>query len=114
MKLVTKFGMHISPLAQIGIGIHLPHPTGIVIGNSVVIGDHCSIYQGCTIGGARVGDVKKCNQPVVGDNCILFSGSMILGAIHVADGCTVAANSVLLNSVDETGVYAGSPAKKVK
>ena len=114
MKLVQQFGIHISPNAQIGIGLHLPHPTSIVIGNSVVIGDHCSIYQGCTIGGARIGDVKKQNQPTIGDNCVLFSGSMVLGAINVVDGCTIAANSVLLNNANEPGVYAGSPARKVK
>lgn len=114
MKLATKFGIHISPNAKIGVGIHLPHPTSIVIGNSVVIGKRCSIYQGCTIGGARTGDAKKGNQPVIGDNCVLFSGSMILGNIHVADNCIIAANSVLLQDAYESGIYAGSPARKVK
>lgn len=114
MKLVQKFGVHISPNAHIGIGLHLPHPTGIVIGNCVTIGKNCSIYQGCTIGGARLGDVKMKNQPVIGNNCVIFSGSMVLGNIHVADGCVLAANSVLLEDAQEEGVYAGSPAKKVK
>ena len=114
MKLVETFGMHVSPNAQIGVGLHIPHPTGIVIGNSVVIGNYCSIYQGCTIGGARTGDVKKNNQPVLGNKCVLFSGSMVLGAIRVTDDVTIAANSCLLSDAIEPGVYAGSPARKVK
>ena len=81
MKLVKEFGMHIAFNAKIGIGLHLPHPTSIVIGNRTVIGKNCSIYQNCTVGGARVGDVKKGNQPVIGDNVTFFAGSMVLGKV---------------------------------
>lgn len=113
MKLVNDFSMCVSPNAVIGVGLHIPHPSNIVIGNSVVIGKRCSIYQGCTIGGARIGDVKKGNQPVVGDDCVFFCGSMILGAVKVDDKVTVGANSVLLSDATE-GIYVGSPARKVK
>lgn len=113
-KLIHKYGMHISPHCRIGKGLRLPHPVGIVIGKCVVIGDNCSIYQYVTLGGARTGDVKRDNQPAIGDDVTIFAGAMILGKIHVDDNTIVAANSVLLKDTNGSGVYAGTPAKKVK
>ena len=112
-KLVHRFGMCVSPNCVIGKGLHLPHPTGIVIGNATIIGENCSIYQNCTVGGARIGDVKKGNQPNIGSNVTLFSGGMVLGKITVVNDCTIAANSVLLRDALTPGTYAGSPARKV-
>ena len=111
-KLVREFGICIGANAEIGIGLHIPHPTSIVIGGSVKIGKNFSIYQNCTVGGARTGDVKKGNQPTIGDNVTLFSGSMILGHITVANNVTIGANSVLLKDALEEGVYVGTPAKR--
>ena len=112
VKLVREFGICIGADSQIGIGLHIPHPTSIVIGGSVKIGKNFSIYQNCTVGGARTGDVKKGNQPTIGDNVTLFSGSMILGRITVADNITIGANSVLLKDALSEGVYVGNPAKR--
>lgn len=78
-RIVQKYSMHVSPFCKIGKGFHLPHPVGIVIGSSVVIGDNCSVYQNVTLGGARIGDVKRKMQPVIGANCTIFAGSMVLG-----------------------------------
>ena len=113
-KLVNKYGLCVEPTAIIGTGLHIPHPTGIVIGSSVVIGNNCSIYQNVTIGGARIGDSKNANHPKIGDNVTIFAGSMILGNITVADNVVVAANSVLLTDATVPGLYAGTPAKLVK
>lgn len=113
-RLLTTFNMQVSPNCQIGIGLHLPHPIGIVIGDAVKLGNNCSIYQNVTVGGARVGDVKKQNQPTIGNNCTIFAGAMVLGKVALADNSIVAANSVLLKDGNETGVYAGTPAKRVK
>ena len=114
IKLIKEFGMHIAFDSEIGLGLHIPHPTSIVIGNNSIIGENCSIYQNCTIGGARVGDVRKGNQPTIGNNVIVFAGSMILGHVKVADNVVIGANSVLLEDAVEQGVYIGSPAKNNK
>ena len=113
LKLVKEFGMCISPTVEIGIGLKITHPTGIVLGSATVIGENCSIYQNVTVGGARIGDAKNHNQPHSGNNVILFLGSMVLGAVKVVDGCILAANSVLLSDALTQGVYVGSPAQKV-
>ncbi len=114
VRLVKDFGMCVSPNVKIGMGLHFPHPTGIVLGDATVIGENCSIYQNVTVGGARIGDAKKGNQPTVGNNVTLFSGSMVLGAVNVADNTVLAANSVLLKNADISGIYVGSPARKVE
>lgn len=106
--------MHISPYAQIGTGLHIPHPTSIVIGAKTVIGENFTIYQNTTIGGARTGDVKKGNQPKIGNNVTVFAGAMILGKVNVGDNVIIGANSVLLSDAEENGVYSGTPAKRVK
>ena len=68
----------------------------------------------CYIRGGRTGDVKKHNQPTIGDNVTIFAGAMGLGKLHVNDNSIIAANSVLLKDTEGSGVYAGSPARKVK
>lgn len=113
VKLNKHFGMCISPDVKIGKGLHFPHPTGIVLGSASVIGENCSIYQNVTVGGARIGDAKSNNQPLIGDDVILFSGSMVLGSVKVADRVTLGANSVLLHDADRSGIYVGSPARRI-
>lgn len=113
-KLIRRYGIHISPYAQIGVGLHIPHPTSIVIGAKTIIGNNFTIYQNTTIGGARTGDVKKGNQPKIGNNVTVFAGAMILGKVNVGDNVIIGANSVLLSDAEENGVYSGTPAKRVK
>lgn len=113
-KINLKFSCCIDKNAKIGKGIHFPHPTGIVIGSKTVIGDNCSIYQNTTIGGARIGDAKKGNQPIIGDNCIFFASSLVLGNVVVPNNTILGANSLLISSPDESGTYVGSPAKLVR
>lgn len=112
IRLVKDFACYVSPTAQIDLGLHLPHPTGIVIGAAVIIGKNCSIYQNVTIGGANIGDAAKKQQPHIGDECTFFAGSMVLGNIFVSSNCVVGANSVLLEDAS-SGVYVGSPARLV-
>lgn len=114
MKLVTEFGIHIGRDSVIGKGLMLPHPTGIVIGNKSIIGDNCRIFQGVTIGGARIGDSFDGTQPTIGKNVTLFSGAKVLGGIRVSDYTEVGANSVLLCDTIKGGVYVGIPARLVK
>ncbi len=113
-KLITRYGIHISPKAKIGMGLSIAHPTSIVIGESVKIGKNFTIFQNTTIGSARTGDSKLGKQPAIGDNCILFAGGIILGNIKVGDNCIIGANSLLMSDAEDNGVYVGSPARLVK
>lgn len=110
--LVRRYSCCISPNAIIGKGLHLPHPVGIVIGASVIIGENVSIYQHVTLGGLRTGDVKKRKQPRVGSRVCLFAHSIVLGDIVIADDCIIGAASLVLHDCVKKGVYVGSPAKK--
>jgi serine O-acetyltransferase len=105
------YGVYISPNAVIGIGLKLPHPTGIVIGDGVVIGRNCIIYQQVTFGGARLGDAKDSNYPHIGDNVIFFAGAKIIGKISIKSNCIVGANSVVIKDVREGCTVVGIPAR---
>jgi len=113
-QLVIKYGLFINRNALIGIGLRLPHPTSIIIGDCVIIGENCTLYQNTTLGGSRTGDVIIGNQPHLGNNCTVFAGGMVLGKVYLGDNCIVGANSLLLSDADENGIYIGSPAKKLK
>ena len=92
--------------------ITFPHPVGIVIGNAV-IGENVVIYQNCTLGAKRVGDGKNGLFPHIGNNVRIFAGSIILGSINICDHVWIGANSVVVKDIDEPGVYAGSPARRI-
>ncbi len=91
------FAVDINPAARIGIGIMLDHGTGIVIGETAVVGDNCSILQGVTLGGTgkETGD----RHPKIGDNVLLSVGAKVLGNIKVGDCSRVGAGSVVLKEV---------------
>jgi serine O-acetyltransferase len=110
---LARSGILVSEDAEIGLGLRLPHPTSVVIGSCVVAGENLTMYQNTTLGGSRTGDVKKGNQPVVGKDVTLFANSLALGKITIGDQVTVGANSLLLSDAD-AGVWAGSPARRVK
>ena len=102
-----------SPYASIGKGLRFVHPTSIVIGSSVHAGRNLHVYQNVTLGGSRLGDARKGNQPTIGDDVTVFCGAAVLGKITVGNNVTVAANSTLLSSVPDNAVCVGSPARIV-
>lgn len=110
-KLENGYGVYISPNAFIGIGLKFPHPTGIVIGNGVNIGEYCTIYQQVTFGGARIGDAKKNHYPQIGNNVVVFAGAKLIGNIFVHSRSVIGANSVVLKDVPEGCIAVGVPAK---
>lgn len=105
------FGVDINPAARIGDGIMLDHGTGIVVGETAVIGDNCSILQGVTLGGTgkETGD----RHPKIGNNVLIGAGANVLGNIRVGDCSLVAAGSVVLQEVPPKTTVAGVPAKVV-
>ncbi len=113
-ELAEKYGILASPEAIIGKYLRFVHPTSIVIGRHVVAGEHLSLYQNTTLGGAHLGDVNKGNQPVVGNNVTLFANSLALGNITIGDDVIIGANSLLLKSVPSGVVCVGTPARYIK
>ena len=104
--------IEIHPGAQLGHGILIDHGSGVVIGETAVVGDNCTIYQGVTLGG--VGTKKGKRHPTLGNNVMVGAGAKILGAFEVGDNCNIAANAVLLKPLEENITAAGIPARPVR
>jgi serine O-acetyltransferase len=105
------FAVDINPATRMGRGIMLDHGTGIVIGETAVVGDNCSILQNVTLGGngKETGD----RHPKIGHNVLLAAGAKVLGNIRVGNCSKVAAGSVVLKDVPDNVTVAGVPAKIV-
>lgn len=104
--------IEIHPGASLGHGILIDHGCGVVIGETAVVGDNCTIYQGVTLGG--VGTEKGKRHPTIGNHVMIGAGAKILGAFEVGDNCRIAANAVLLKPLEENSTAAGIPARPVK
>jgi serine O-acetyltransferase len=105
------FAVDINPATRMGRGIMLDHGTGIVIGETAVVGDNCSILQNVTLGGNGKEDGDR--HPKIGKNVLLAAGAKVLGNISIGDCSKVAAGSVVLQSVPSNKTVAGVPARIV-
>ncbi len=108
-------GVEIHPDARVGPGLRLAHTMGTVIGARVVIGADATIYQGVTLGAARLGEGLAGWEayPVVGDRVTIYAGAMLLGRIRVGDEAVIGANSVVLEDVPAGAVAVGVPARLI-
>lgn len=104
--------MDLHPCARIGIGIMFDHATGIVIGETAVIGDNCSLFHNVTLGGT--GKIGGDRHPKLGDNVTVGAGTQILGNIKIGKGTKIGAGSVVLEDLPENVTAVGVPAKIVK
>ena len=105
------FGVDIHPAARIGRGLMFDHATGIVVGETAVIGDHCSLLHGVTLGGS--GKVTGDRHPKIGDNVMIGAGAKVLGNITIGHCCRGAAGRVVLQAVPPQPAAAGGPARIV-
>ncbi len=105
-------GIEIHPGATIGKGLLIDHGSGVVIGETVEIGDNCLLYQGCTLGGT--GKEKGKRHPTLGNNVMVGCGAKILGPFKVGDNAKIAANAVVLEEVPPNATAVGAPARIVK
>jgi len=110
-RISCEFGVDIHPAARIGCGILLDHATGVVIGETAVVGDDVSIMQSVTLGGT--GKESGDRHPKVGSGVLIGAGAKILGNIRIGDGAKVSAGSVVLADVPEHTTVAGVPARVV-
>jgi serine O-acetyltransferase len=102
------FGVDIHPAAVIGNGLMLDHATGIVIGETSVVGDNVSIMQSVTLGGT--GKDSGDRHPKIGAGVLIGAGSKILGNLKIGEGTQICAGSVVLKDVAAHTVVAGVPA----
>ncbi len=109
-KLLT--GIEIHPGATIGKGLFIDHGSGVVIGETAVIGNNCTIYQGVTLGGT--GKDKGKRHPTLGNNVMVGCGAKILGPFTVGDNARVAANAVVLGEIPPDSTAVGVPARVVR
>lgn len=111
---ITRFFTHIEihPAAKIGKGLFIDHGCGVVIGETTIIGDNCTLYQGCTLGGTGK-DVGK-RHPTLCNNVLIGAGAKVLGPCVLGDNVKVAANAVVLNDIPENSTAVGVPARVVR
>lgn len=104
-------GIEIHPGAQIGKGVFIDHGSGVVIGETAVVGDNCTIYQGVTLGGTGKHTGKR--HPTLGNNVMVGAGAKVLGPFRVGDNSKIAAGAVVLHEVPDNATAVGVPARNI-
>ena len=102
-------GVDIHPGATIGQGLFIDHATGVVIGETAVIGDDVSIYHGVTLGGLTLSKGKR--HPTVGDRVMIGAGAKLLGPLSVGHDSRIGANAVVVHDVPANSVIVGVPGR---
>jgi serine O-acetyltransferase len=100
-------GIEIHPGAEIGRRLFIDHGMGTVIGETAIVGDDVTLYQGVTLGGT--GKEKGTRHPTLGKNISIGSGAKLLGNITIGDNCRVGAGSVVLRNVPPNSTIVGVP-----
>jgi serine O-acetyltransferase len=110
---VNRFltGIEIHPNARIGRGFFIDHGMGVVIGETAVVGDNCTIYQGVTLGGTSLARGKR--HPTLGNNVTVGVGASVLGAIAIGDNAKIGGGSVVVRDVPANATAVGVPARIV-
>lgn len=104
-------GIEIHPQAQIGKNLFIDHGMGVVIGQTAVIGDDCTIYHGVTLGGK--GDGEK-RHATVGNRVMIGAGAHLIGPIIVGDDVKIGAGSVVLKDIPAGATVVGNPAHTIR
>ena len=105
-------GIEIHPGAEIGKRLMIDHGSGVVIGETCIIGDDCTIYQGVTLGGTGKDTGKR--HPTLGNNVMVGAGAKVLGPFKIGDGAKIAAGAVVLKEIPAGATAVGIPAKVVR
>lgn len=101
----------IHPAAVIGPGLFIDHATGVVIGETSVIGADVTLYQGVTLGGTSLESGKR--HPTVGDRVTIGSGAKVLGPVTIGSGSRIGANAVVVRDVPPDSVVVGVPGQVI-
>ncbi|HTM37737.1 MAG TPA: serine O-acetyltransferase [Terriglobales bacterium] len=100
-------GIEIHPAAKIGRRLFIDHGMGVVVGETTVIGDEVTIYQGVTLGGTGKEQGKR--HPTIGNGVVIGAGSRVLGNIEIGHNSRIGAGSVVLRSVPDDSTVVGVP-----
>lgn len=101
------FAVDIHPNAQIGGGMMIDHATGVVIGETAVVGENCSFLHGVTLG--ATGSVAGDRHPKIGSNCFVGCQATILGNINIGSNCRIGAGSIVLKDLETGTTAVGNP-----
>ena len=107
-----KTGIEIHPGATIGKGLFIDHGAGVIIGETAIIGDNVTLYQGVTLGGT--GKEKGKRHPTLEDNVMVSAGAKILGSFTIGENSKIGAGSVVLKPVPANCTVVGIPGRIVK
>lgn len=111
LLLLWWFRVEVPRGCKIGPGFVLPHPGGIVLG-SKKIGANVVVFQNVTLGARNYDGVFDPGiRPVIGDNVVIGAGAVVVGAVKIGDGATVAANSLVTRNVPDGATAIGVPAE---
>ena len=111
-RAARKTGIEIHPGATIGKGLFIDHGSGVIIGETAVIGDNVTLYQGVTLGGT--GKEKGKRHPTLEDNVMVSAGAKILGSFTIGENSKIGAGSVVLEEVPPNCTVVGVPGRIVR
>lgn len=111
-RAVRKTGIEIHPGATIGKGFFIDHGSGVIIGETAIVGDNVTLYQGVTLGGTGKETGKR--HPTIGDNVMISAGAKIIGSFTVGENSKIGAGSVVLKEVPPNCTVVGVPGHIVK
>lgn len=111
-RAARKTGIEIHPGAVIGKGFFIDHGSGVIIGETAIVGDNVTLYQGVTLGGTGKETGKR--HPTIGDNVMISAGAKIIGSFTVGENSKIGAGSVVLEEVPPNCTVVGVPGRIVK
>lgn len=109
---VRKTGIEIHPGASIGSGFFIDHGSGVIIGETSIIGNNVTLYQGVTLGGTGKETGKR--HPTIEDNVMISAGAKILGSFTIGANSKIGAGSVVLEEVPPNCTVVGVPGRIIK
>ena len=111
---ITRFftGIDIHPGAQIGAGVFIDHGVGVVIGETAVVKDNVTLYQGVVLGGT--GKERGKRHPTIEENVVVASGAQVLGSFTVGANSRIGAGAVVLQEIPPNSTAVGVPARVVR
>lgn len=111
-RAARKTGIEIHPGATIGEGLFIDHGNGVIIGETTIIGNNVTLYQGVTLGGTGKEHGKR--HPTIGDNVMISAGAKVLGSFSVGENSKIGAGSVVLEEVPPNCTVVGVPGRVVR
>lgn len=111
-RAARKTGIEIHPGATIGEGFFIDHGNGVIIGETSIIGNNVTLYQGVTLGGTGKETGKR--HPTIGNNVMISAGAKVIGSFTVGDNSKIGAGSVVLSEVPPNSTVVGIPGRVVK